>query len=150
MRKLLLFTMIICSFLSLSSLASACVCINESPMQTFKRLRRDSDAIFIGEAIGRTPKGSMTFKVEKYWKGKLTREVLVYTAADSSCAVDFGIGGKYLIFAIANEWGEYDTDQCMMPKPVNGSDTYLRRLGKGKVIKPRWRFFDMLRSITTH
>jgi len=106
-------------------------------MQTFKRLRRDSDAIFIGEALGRTWKGSMAFRVERYWKGKLTHEVLVYTAANSSCAVDFRIGEKYLIFAMANKWGEYDTNYCMMPGPVNSSGRYIRRLGKGKVIKTK-------------
>jgi hypothetical protein len=102
-------------------------------------LRHEVDVIFVGKVVGSTLNGGVNLVVERYWKGALKRQALVYTAQDSSCAVGLADGEKYLVFAFAHadDGGALNTNQCLRPGPVRDRRTYIRLLGKGKRLKSK-------------
>jgi hypothetical protein len=115
--------------------ASACTCARESSPRAFKRLRREADLIFVGTAMGSETNGGMNFTVERYWKGKPKKDLFVFTAQDSSCAVGFGEGEKYLVIAFINDKGDINTNLCLRPGPVSERRMYIRLLGRGRRLK---------------
>jgi hypothetical protein len=96
-------------FVGLSApVAVACEC----PIGTHKENFRWAKAIFIGDAvsvgtsklsnpkISDRPLYSITFKVEKMWKGAKKKEVSVLTdsCASMCCLVQFREGARYLVY----------------------------------------------------
>ena len=105
MRRLLLSVL----FVGLSTtVVTACEC----PVGTHKENFRWAETIFIGEAVSvgtsklSNPKisdrslYSITFKVEKWWKGAKKKEVTVLTdsCASMCCLVRFREGARYLVY----------------------------------------------------
>ena len=118
-------------FLLYPAAASACTCPRESEMRAFRRLRREADLIFVGTAKGSVTNGGMNFTVEKYWKGKPKQQTFVFTAQDSSCAVGFADGQRYLVVAFVYDNGDINTNQCLRPGPVSERRRALKLLGRG-------------------
>jgi len=133
MRAIFLVNLIVWFLLALPSSVAACTCRDESDLRAFRGLRGDADAIFVGKAVGQSVKGGMNFVVERYWKGSLKRQEFVYTAQNNTCAVGFADGERYLVFAIANDKGELNTNLCLKPGRVRDRAVFLRRLGRGKL-----------------
>lgn len=115
--------------------AAACTCPREPSLRAFKRLRREADLIFVGTAKGSATNGGMNFTVERYWKGKPKKDMFVFTAQDSSCAVGFANGEKYLVIAFIYDNGDVKTNLCLRPGPVRERRMYIRLLGRGRVIR---------------
>jgi hypothetical protein len=132
-RTIFLINLTVWFLLALPSPVSACTCRDESDLRAFRGLRSGADAIFVGRAVGQTIKGGTNFLVEQYWKGSLKRQEFIYTAQESTCAVGFADGERYLVFAIANDKGELNTNLCLKPGRVRDRAGYLRRLGRGKL-----------------
>ena len=110
MRRILLVTIFIVSSISV---AAACTCYSEPHGKT----SRQAEAIFVGtlvsigtqeisnQKISGGPLHSLTFKVERKWKGIKTDEITVFTNAPNSCsAFEFREGRKYLIYVRNNSF----------------------------------------------
>ena len=122
-------------FLLYPAAASACTCPRESETRAFRRLRREADLIFVGTAKGSVTNGGMNFTAEKYWKGKPKQQTFVFTAQNSSCAVGFADGQRYLVFAFVYDNGDINTNQCLRPGPVGERRRALKLLGRGHTMK---------------
>jgi hypothetical protein len=84
----------------------------ECSIEKHKANFRSAKQIFFGEVISigdsktlnlefsNAPLHSVTFKVEKVWKGRKTDEIVVVTdsCASMCCTVQFHEGGKYLVY----------------------------------------------------
>lgn len=109
MKKAIYISLTLTLFLLASAEKSyACSCprslepVKKQVQQAFK----DSTAIFAGEVLEISKSSAdensllVKIKVEKSWKGELTREVAITTPKDGAmCGYTFEIGGKYLVYA---------------------------------------------------
>jgi hypothetical protein len=120
--------------------AFACLCEGGSSKKAFNRARKKADVIFVGRAVdvhnGITHaefRGwRITLKVERYWKGQPTQEVVVFTGP-GDCAAYFQVGDEYLVLAYVSEGKEHlYTDVCMRTGLVRYSANDLKWLGKAK------------------
>ena len=132
-RSLLLACAILCG----AQNAYPCKCAQQSAGRKLKQ----SEAVFVGEvvAVSRdTAKRTMAinFKVEEYWKGVTYREVLVVSTlpGPGSCGLAVEVGEKFLVYASRNR--QLQTSLCSS-RPLKDATDDLKKLGKGKVLKPR-------------
>src|SRR5574341_565310 len=118
--------------------AFACLCEGGSPKKAFNRARKKSSIIFVGRAVdvhngithGEFPGWRIKLKVESFWKGQPTEEVVVFTGP-GDCAAHFQVGDEYLVLAYVPEGKEYlYTDVCMRTGLVRYSADDLKWLGK--------------------
>jgi hypothetical protein len=73
------------------------------------------------------------FRVEKYWKGVLTTEMIVVTGrGGGDCGYRFEVGARYLIFAYGGDT-KLETNICQRTKGLEEATEDLKLLGKGKV-----------------
>jgi hypothetical protein len=79
----------------------------------------------------------MNFTVERYWKGKPKRATFVFTAQNSSCAVGFADGDRYLVFALVYDNGDINTNLCLRPGIMRERRQYLKLLGRGATDETR-------------
>jgi hypothetical protein len=98
--------------------AHACSCIARfySPEERLA----ESDMVFVGTvaSISGTTELAVTFNVEGYWKGAVTKNQIIYTAADSAgCGYGFTTGTKYIVYADLYE-GKYSTGLCGFTTPA--------------------------------
>ena len=122
-------------FLLCRAAASACTCPRESEVRAFRRLRGEADLIFVGKAKGSVTNGGINFTVERYWKGKPKQQMFVFTEQNSSCAVGFADGQRYLVFAFVYDNGDINTNQCLRPGSVGERRRALTILGRGRTMK---------------
>ena len=105
-------------------------------IQSFQKAFDGSKAVFVGEVVGEEKNGDLRtfdFKVEKYWKGAGARrvEVLVYETARFQAW--FKKGGKYLVYAPADENGKLRVYRCSRSRDVDYAEEDLQKLGEGKI-----------------
>jgi hypothetical protein len=87
-----------------------------------------------GITHGEFPGWRVTLAVDRYWKGNVTEEILIFTAG--GCAAHFEVGREYLVFAYIRSGEDHlYTDVCMQTRLVKYSAYDLKRLGLAK--KPR-------------
>lgn len=143
--------------------ALACVCV---PPADAKTELREAAAVFSGKLIGKeyrkaveagvssqgesiavqSPQSRVVvlkFQVERWWKGRQTKEVILYTdhllAPDgtetiSDCDFPFETGKRYLIYTFAEE-NRLKTNSCTRTKLLEKARGDLKALGKG--LKPK-------------
>ena len=118
--------------------ARACNCDlplrNLTLKQQVKKAQKQSQAVFVGKVLQVKPEGfgvSVRFRVENVWKGKLFREVTIFTGqGGGDCGYRFEVGESYLVYASgSNEI--LNTNICQRTAPQSeGGD--MKLLGKGK------------------
>jgi LPXTG-motif cell wall-anchored protein len=100
-------------------------------------------AIFSGKAIKVTPPEqkeimssadpvSVTFEVEKVWKGDVKQKTVVRTALSSaSCGIeDFAVNTEYVVYAYG-AMDQLETNICDRTKPLASAGEDIAELGKG-------------------
>jgi hypothetical protein len=147
-----------CFFASATSVLG-CVCV---PTEGVKKELQGAAAVFSGKFIGieyRKGAGSdvitsqpstgekkseneivvLKFQVENWWKGKSTRQVLVFTDRTrnsdgsetiSDCDFPFQVGKRYLVYAFSEE-NHLKTNLCTRTKLLEKAQEDLKLLGKG-------------------
>ena len=99
--------------------ACSCLARDESKLvgQTVSEDFRQATAVFTGRVlqVGRKNNAqnvSVKLAVQKRWKGKISNEVKIITAADSAaCGFNFEVGNIYLVYA-AETNGKLSTNIC--------------------------------------
>ena len=120
--------------------ARACTCelppLNLSLKQQVKKAQNQSKAVFLGKVIQVLQKPeadgvSVKFRVEKVWKGRLSKGVTISTGrGGGDCGYGFEIGESYLVYASgSNE--SLSTNICQRTAPRSESGD-MKFLGKGK------------------
>lgn len=141
------------------SVGLACRCADTAPERTLaQRVLESKDrakVVFSGKAIAKeTIKAvktiseqpaevelvMMRFKVDRWWKGDVKDEVVLFTGeikmsdglrSASSCDYDFEIGKSYLIYAYEFE-DQVQTDYCSRTRLLEKAEEDLKELGEGK------------------
>lgn len=107
MRTTRLTLLIILTIVTVDSFA--CMCHDK---RDHKKLFKDSDYIFIGQALNNLSRDSVvaklldmngqgsnvSFKVERIFKGKIEKGIIAIIQNGSSCSMTFKFGDKYLVF----------------------------------------------------
>lgn len=103
---------------------------------SFEEAYKESEAIFVGEVFSAEKNGDnkvFKFKVEKYWKGKDSKNVEVSVYESTRFQAWFKTGEKYLVYANADEDGTLrDSARCSRSKEAANASEDLTRLGEGK------------------
>src|SRR5215203_622674 len=84
-------------------------------IQSFQAAFDGSKAVFVGEVVGEEKNGDIRtfdFKVEKYWKGADAKRLEISVYETSRFQAWFKQGGKYLIYAPADEDGHLRVYRC--------------------------------------
>jgi hypothetical protein len=121
--------------------ARACTCElpfgNLTLKQQVKKAKKQSQAVFVGEVIQIIQKPesygvSVKFRVGNVWKGKLSKEVTIFTGlGGGDCGYRFEVGESYLVYASgSNEHLSTNICQRTAPRSANGD---MKLLGKGKL-----------------
>jgi hypothetical protein len=120
--------------------AHGCLCNGRSRKSAFNHARKKATVIFVARAIdvhngitnGEFPGWRVKLKVDRYWKGQVTEEMVVFTGP-GDCAAYFRVGDDYLVFAyVSDDDRHLYTDVCMQTGSVSLTADHLKRLGKGK------------------
>lgn len=169
MRKYLtLFLFLVfCCAVNMTSVLG-CVCV---PVEGVKKELKEAAAVFSGKFIGieyrksgaaaaaanevitsRQDTGGkkneseivvLKFQVENWWKGKSTREVILFTDRTknsdgsetiSDCDFPFEVGKRYLVYAFSDE-SQLKTNVCTRTKALEKAKEDLKLLGRGR--KPK-------------
>jgi hypothetical protein len=119
----------------LASRAHACSCLGLSPQQYLER----ADMVFIGRVDSiapaggdpRQPRMTMTFSIQRVWKGPAVSTVDVVSSPGSvSCGVDFGASTTALIYAQRTADG-FMTGICSGTKALVDAAADMEVLGEG-------------------
>ena len=130
-------------FLASAENLLACSCVaNLKPLkQQVTDAFRGSTAVFSGQVLSVTPKDEFSLtvkiKVEKLWKGKFSKEIIVTTGKDSAmCGYWFEVGKKYLLYTNGTK-GELSAGLCSRTAPAaaNKDFKYLDKLKKPIKVK---------------
>lgn len=165
MRKIITgFFFIFCSTVGITS-AFGCVCV---PVGGVKEELKEAGAVFSGKLIAKEFRKSTNdtleafsgltdeqrskaeilvykFQVENWWKGKSTKEVVLFTGqiklahgevGVSSCDFPFELGKRYLVYAFKVEY-DLSTNACTRTKKLEKAGEDLKVLGKGWKPKKR-------------
>jgi hypothetical protein len=127
-------------FVSKSGLA--CTCELPSPGKTLKQTiaeaRHRSKAVFLGTVVAIDKKPGelymiVKFRTEEFWKGKLSKEVTVFTGlGGGDCGYKFEIGQRYLVYAYESDNANFGTNICQRTASFSEAAADLKVLGKGK------------------
>ena len=101
----------------------------------FNMAYRQASAVFTGEISDEEKIGDFRvfkFKVEKYWKGSVKKKTEVFVYESMRFQSWFKKGGKYLVYANANENGKLSVDKCSRSGSIESAEADLQKLGKGK------------------
>jgi len=141
LRRTLSVLIVTAGFLLFAQSALACLCETfGSPRKDFDYAKQKAKSIFVGRvaqvedviAHGGWSEKRVRLEVERYWKGRFNREVLVFTGR-TDCETRFIVGEEYLVLAYIPD-GEHDlyTDYCMRSGLLRLSADSLKWLGEGK------------------
>ena len=141
LRKTFSVLVLAAGFVLSAQSASACMCESlGSPKKNFDHAKNGAASIFVGRAVevvngithGDFAGWRVKLKIERYWKGQLDEEVIVFTGRND-CAAHFAVGDEYLVLAYVPD-GERDlyTNVCMKTGLVRLSANELKWLGKPK------------------
>ena len=119
--------------------ARACTCelplANLTLTQQVKKAKKQSQAVFVGKVMQVRSEGygvSVKFRVENVWKGKLSREVTIFTGqGGGDCGYRFEVGESYLVYASGSH-ERLSTNICQRTAP-RSADGDMKVLGKGKL-----------------
>lgn len=95
----------------------------------------NSKAVFVGEVLSKEGNGDVktfTFRVEKYWKGVKRTEIKVSVRESMRYEAWFEVGGKYLVFARADNDGNFWDGKCSGTKSLENASRDIKELGKAK------------------
>lgn len=138
-RRILLKLTICGCFLFFAHSAFACLCEGGSKKKAFDRARKRATLIFAGRPAdvhngithGEFSGWRVKLAVDRYWKGQVTEEIVIFTSG--GCAAYFEVGREYLVFAYVLSGEDHlFTDVCMQTGLVKYSAYDLKRLGLGK------------------
>jgi hypothetical protein len=94
----------------------ACVCVRSAPAQDFT----EAQAVFSG-MVSKAREGRWKIAVERVWKGEVGAEITLRDLfAGSSCAANFKLGKRYIIFASldgSRRKTTYNPDVCSWTIP---------------------------------
>jgi hypothetical protein len=111
--------------------AFACECTKRDNLETEFRL---AHSVFVGEAIeikDTQPDASITFRVEKIWKGNKAEKIIVLTNNQGkACGYHFKKGERYLVYAFAD--GDLRTSICNRTNDLRSADGDLEELNQRK------------------
>jgi hypothetical protein len=102
---------------------------------SFQKAYEESKAVFTGEVVGEDKEGderTFDFKVEKYWKGADAKNIEIVVYETARFQAWFKKGGKYLIYAEADEDGKLRVGRCSRSRDIDYAEEDLQKLGKGK------------------
>lgn len=105
-------------------------------IQPFQTAYSGSKAVFIGEVVSDEKNGDVRtfeFKVEKYWKGAVKKKTKVLVYENARFQAWFRKGGKYLIYANADDKGRLSVSRCSRSRDLEFAEEDLQKLGKGKI-----------------
>ncbi|HEY8561008.1 MAG TPA: hypothetical protein VIL74_11605 [Pyrinomonadaceae bacterium] len=105
-------------------------------VQTFPKAYAEAAAVFVGEVVGERKDGDVRtfdFQVEKYWKGADSKRVRVHVYETARFQAWFKKGGKYLIYAPADDAGKLRVYRCSRSRDAEDAAEDLQKLGKGKI-----------------
>jgi hypothetical protein len=104
----------------------------------FDHAQQKAKSIFVGRVVqvrdviahGGFSEKRVKLKVERSWKGRASREVIVFTRG---CAINFYVGERYLVLAYVPD-NEHDlyTDWCMQSGLLRNATAQLTWLGNSK------------------
>ena len=103
---------------------------------SFRSAYRQSKAVFVGEVVSEEKdEDTKTFKfeVKEYWKGADTKNIEINVYETTRYQAWFQKGGKYLIYATADEDGKLRVERCSRSRDAANAAEDLRQLGKGKI-----------------
>ena len=142
MRRASLTLMLLAAYLLSPSLADACECVctkhwNTSPLA----MKRHSSAVFVGEILEvrelteaektSDPIGyAIRMRVERYWKGVETKEVVVRSRLGCCSPQMWDIGRKYLVYGV----GKILATTCTRTMPLEDAKDDLQALGPAKTL----------------
>lgn len=125
----------------------ACTCGsssgNLSIKQQVKEAQKQSRAVFVGKVmqVFQQPDASgvlVKFRVEKSWKGRLTREVTVATGqGGGDCGYRFEVDDSYLVYAYGPNENSLGTNICQRTAALSEAGTDIKLLGKSKTLIKR-------------
>ena len=121
-----IFVIIIFLFLSVA-VSLGCECYSEPHGKVFRK----TTAIFVGKLIsigderiqkeGYSPLRTLTFEIEKSWKGMNGNRIIIFTNYSNMCsAFEFQSGSKYLLYAykLKSYNNFYVTSECASSKEL--------------------------------
>ena len=134
MKKLMILSISTLLVFSLVQSVIACTCIEPlSPVEALE----EADAVFSGEVINVKQRHNfvkVTFKVSCVWKGKLEKDMDVYTSPPTvSCSFPFEKGSEYIVYAYKNRENIFKnkltTNMCRRTKELSDAEEDLIELG---------------------
>ena len=113
--------------------ASACVCALSPKSISLKnavaKAKSEAAVVFSGQAI-ELDNSIVKFRVERLWKGAPTEKIVLINTGTgkseggdriiSSCAYNFRLGEKYLVYAYRSE-GKLETNKCTRTAVMEGA-----------------------------
>ncbi|GEM_PF-4788850 len=105
-------------------------------IQSFQTAYSQSKSVFVGEVVDEEKSGDIktfNFKVEKYWKGASAKQLKVHVYETSRFQAWFKKGGKYLVYAPADEDDRLRVYRCSRSRDFEDAEEDLQKLGKGKI-----------------
>jgi hypothetical protein len=101
----------------------------------FNRAFENATAVFVGEVLSEKKEGDtkiFEFELEKYWKGAGKKKVVINIYETPRYQAWFKVGGKYLVYAVADENGNLHVGRCSRSKDADDASEDLGKLGEGK------------------
>jgi len=111
----------------------ACRCPRGKPSPDLSRF----EAVFVGKVVDEGDFGSsprkVKFRVERFWKGEITGEVVMH-AINNSCDWYFKKDESYLVYAYTSADGRaLRTHKCTRTRRLTDAADDLKVLGEGQV-----------------
>lgn len=144
MKDGLVLTLVVLSGLTVSSRdLEACVCFGSPVQKTEGQLtemvredRNEAVAVFAGKVIT-VDTFTVTFQVERVWKGNLPREIAFRTGAKdmgkgevmaSTCDFAFEECVSYVVFGAGSSLSDLHATQCTLTRSLKDASDTIRRL----------------------
>ncbi len=150
-RKLLLGVLAVSTFLaavssnsviirsaSLSDSSSGSSASAKCAVPPLKQAYAGANSVFTGKVLSITQNErakTFEFEVEKYWKGSKSKKISVKVYESTRFQAFYRVGGKYLVFARAEDEGVLTDGRCSRSKDISDAADDLKGLGKAR--KPR-------------
>jgi hypothetical protein len=130
---IIVFMFVLVSTLSLldSNKVFACSCSEGTVESKFE----DASVIFSGTLVSKDTEGGNTFKVDKLWKGKLSKGY-VFSGFFGMCGTEFELDSEYLVYTY-NHKGIENTGLCSGNKLISEANADMKQLDL--LIEPAWK-----------
>jgi hypothetical protein len=132
--KFLMFCLLLASALHCAG-AAACTCVSNYPLET---AIKDANIVLKGRVVEVTheegsPYVRFRMEVETLWKGKVKKNLDLFTSDNlGACGFFASNGEEVLFFAVENaSTGTYFVNRCNRSKPLGEAGEDLAELGQG-------------------